>query len=501
MQLKNILDICADNEIEKFEYTLLKGSVDTDVTGIASDSRKVTDGGIFVCIVGAVSDGHKYIGQIKDKAAVIVVQKGSDYEVPSGDVTLIECDNTRLALALMSAAFYGNPDKKLFTIGITGTKGKTTTTYMIKNVLCACGIKTGLIGTIETVIGDETIPSCNTTPESIQIHETFRKMVDAGCKAVVMEVSSQGLKLDRTAGIMFDIGVFTNLEPDHIGPDEHASFEEYLECKAKLFKQCRTGIVNADDKHTKDILKNSICMTESYGVSEAADIRAVDVKLLHEPGKIGLTYKCQGLINMNVALSLPGMFSVYNSLCAIAVTRHFNVDKDIVENVLKDVKVKGRIELVKVSDKFTLMIDYAHNAMSLESILKTLKEYNPHRLICLFGCGGNRSRERRFEMGEVSGKYADLTVITSDNPRFEEPEAIMEDIKTGISKTDGKHIDIVDRKEAIKYVIEHGEPGDIIVLAGKGHEDYQEIKGVKYPMDERVLIAEVLDELKEKNVR
>ena len=316
-----------------------------------------------------------------------------------------------------------------------------------------------------------------------------------------MEVSSQGLKLDRTAGIMFDIGVFTNLEPDHIGPNEHASFEEYLECKAKLFTQCKTGIVNADDKHTKDILKGAICKVESYGVSETADIRATDVKLLHEPGKIGLTYKCQGLIDMDVALSLPGMFSVYNSLCAIAVTRHFNVDKDTVENVLKDVRVKGRIELVKVSDKFTLMIDYAHNAMSLESILKTLKEYNPHRLVCLFGCGGNRSKERRFEMGEVSGKYADLTVITSDNPRFEEPEAIIEDIKTGISRTDGKHIDIVDRKEAIKYVIEHGEPGDVIVLAGKGHEDYQEIKGVKYPMDERVLIAEVLDELKEKNVR
>lgn len=459
MQLKSILDICQANETEKFNYTVLKGSTDTEVTGIASDSRKVTEGGIFVCIVGAVSDGHKYIEQVKDKAAVIVVQKGSDYALPSENVTVIECDNTRLALALMSAAYYGNPDKELFTIGITGTKGKTTTTYMIKNVLCACGIKTGLIGTIETVIGDEAIPSCNTTPESIQIHETFRKMVDAGCKAVVMEVSSQGLKLDRTAGIMFDIGVFTNLEPDHIGPNEHASFEEYLECKAKLFTQCKTGIVNADDKHTKDILKGAICKVESYGVSETADIRATDVKLLHEPGKIGLTYKCQGLIDMDVALSLPGMFSVYNSLCAIAVTRHFNVDKDTVENVLKDVRVKGRIELVKVSDKFTLMIDYAHNAMSLESILKTLKEYHPHRLVCLFGCGGNRSKERRFEMGEVSGKYADLTVITSDNQDLRSRSLLLRIIKTGISRTDGKHIDIVDRKEAIKYVIEHGEPG------------------------------------------
>lgn len=501
MQLKDILDICRANEVEHFEYTVVNGDINTTVTGIASDSRKVTDGGIFVCIVGSVSDGHKYIEQVKDKAVVIVVQKGSQYNTEKIPAAVIECDNTRLALALMSAAFYGNPDKKLFTIGITGTKGKTTTTYMIKNVLCACGIKTGLIGTIETVIGDEAVPSCNTTPESIQIHKTFRKMVDEGCKAVVMEVSSQGLKLDRTAGIVFDIGVFTNLEPDHIGPNEHASFEEYLECKAKLFKQCKTGIVNADDKHTADILRDSVCSVEKYGISEDADIKASDIKLFHERGKIGLTYKCSGLVNMDVELSLPGMFSVYNSLCAIAVTRHFNVDNAIVENVLKDVKVKGRIELVPVSDKFTLMIDYAHNAMSLESILKTLKEYNPHRLVCLFGCGGNRSKERRFEMGEVSGRLADLTIITSDNPRFEEPLAIMEDIKTGINRTTGKHIDIADRKEAIKYAIENGEPGDIIVLAGKGHEDYQEIKGVKYPMDERVLISEVLEELKEKNVR
>lgn len=280
MQLKDILDICRANEVEHFEYTVVNGDINTTVTGIASDSRKVTDGGIFVCIVGSVSDGHKYIEQVKDKAAVIVVQKGSQYNTEKIPAAVIECDNTRLALALMSAAFYGNPDKKLFTIGITGTKGKTTTTYMIKNVLCACGIKTGLIGTIETVIGDEAVPSCNTTPESIQIHKTFRKMVDEGCKAVVMEVSSQGLKLDRTAGIVFDIGVFTNLEPDHIGPNEHASFEEYLECKAKLFKQCKTGIVNADDKHTADILRDSVCSVEKYGISEDADIKASDIKLI-----------------------------------------------------------------------------------------------------------------------------------------------------------------------------------------------------------------------------
>lgn len=478
------------------EIKVIKGSLETEVTALTSDSRKVADGSAFVCIVGAVSDGHKYIDQVIEKnAAVIVTQKGCENRTYPDGITVIEVDNTRKALAYMSAAYFGNPAEKLFTIGITGTKGKTTTTYMIRNVLEACGIKTGLIGTIETIIGKDTKASCNTTPESYEIHESFKKMVDAGCKAVVMEVSSQGLKLDRTAGIVFDIGVFTNLEPDHIGPNEHASFEEYLECKAMLFRQCKTGIVNGDDKHTKDVISKATCSIEKYGLEKENDLRAVDINLLHERGRIGLNYKCQGLLNMDVELDLPGKFSVYNSLCAIAVTRHLNVDEAVLKETLKDVKVKGRIELVKVSDKFSLMIDYAHNAMALESILETLKEYKPNRLVCLFGCGGNRSKERRFEMGEVSGRLADLTIITSDNPRFEEPEAIIEDIKTGIGKTTGKHVDIIDRKEAIKYAIKNGEQGDIIVLAGKGHEDYQEIKGVKYPMDERVLIQEVLEEL------
>lgn len=484
--------------VDNMEYKLVSGSLEAEVKNLTSDSRKVEKITAFVCIVGAVSDGHRFIPEVVEKgASVIVVQEGIELpEIPK-EVTVVSCESTRLALALMSAAYFDHPAEKLFTVGITGTKGKTTTTYMIRNVLEACGIKTGLIGTIETIIGEDKTPSCNTTPESYQIHETFAKMVEAGCKAVVMEVSSQGLKLDRTAGIMFDIGVFTNLSPDHIGPHEHDSFDEYLACKAKLFKQCKVGIINADDEHAERIVEGCTCKIEKYGITDKADLRATEINLLHERGQIGLTYHCSGLMNMDVRLSLPGKFSVYNSLCAIAVTRHFNVDEEVLKEKLYDVKVKGRIELVKVSDQFTLMIDYAHNAMALQSILETLKEYHPHRLVCLFGCGGNRSKERRFEMGEVSGKLADLTIITSDNPRFEEPEAIIEDIKTGIAKTSGKHVDITDRKEAIKYAIAHGEPGDIIVLAGKGHEDYQEIRGVKHPMDERVLIAEVLEELKE----
>ena len=352
----------------------------------------------------------------------------------------------------------------------------------------------GLIGTIETVIGEESVPATNTTPESYIIQETFRKMVDAGCDAVVMEVSSQGLMLHRTSGFVFDYGIFTNIRPDHIGPNEHRDFDHYLQCKAMLLKQCRVGIVNRCDPYFDRIIEGHTCSLETYGDSPDADIRAENIKLVSRPGYLGISYDAAGLVNFHVEIDTPGTFSVYNSLTAIAICRHFDVSTEDTIKALKDIKVKGRIELIKVSDDFTLMIDYAHNAMALESLLTTLREYKPHRLVSVFGCGGNRSRDRRFDMGETSGRLADLTIITSDNPRFEDPQAIIDDIKTGISRTDGKYIEIIDRKEAIAYAIHHGEPGDIIILAGKGHETYQEIKGVKYPMDERVLIQEILAE-------
>ena len=427
--------------------------------------------------------------------AAVVVEK--DVEVPE-NVTVIKVEDTRYALALMSAAYFGYPADKMKVIGITGTKGKTTTTYMIKSILEETGHKVGLIGTIEAIIGDKKIPSCNTTPESYTIHKYFAEMVEAGCDCVVMEVSSQGLMLHRTAGIPFEIGIFTNLGRDHIGPNEHKDFDDYKRCKGLLFKQCKLGIANVDDKYFKDVFKGSTCKIETFGFSPEADLRAENVELVSRPGYLGVAYHVAGVMDFDVEIDVPGKFSVYNSLTAISVCRHFQVPVEMIKDALKKAKVKGRIEMIKVSDDFTLMIDYAHNAMSLESLLTTLKEYNPKRLVCLFGCGGNRSKDRRFEMGEVSGRLADLTIITSDNPRFEEPQDIINDIKTGIAKTDGKYVEICDRKEAIKYAIEHGEPGDVIVLAGKGHEDYQEICGVKHPMDERVLIKEVLEELKEK---
>ena len=478
--------------LEHLDYQCLQGTTDKEITSVVYDSRKAEPGSLFLCIKGAVSDGHAYAKEVAEKgASVLVVQDA--VEVPE-DVTVIQVENSRYAMACISAAWFDYPAKKLKTIGITGTKGKTTTTYLVKSILENAGHKTGLIGTIETIIAEEHIPSANTTPESYLVQQYFAKMAEAGCDSVVMEVSSQGLMLHRTAGFTFDIGIFTNLEPDHIGPNEHKDFEDYLRCKALLFKQCKTGIFNADDQHMEQILEGHTCEVETFGFSEKADLRAENTRLVTGKGTLGIHYDVKGLMDFPVEIDLPGKFSVYNSLTAIAVCRHFNVTEENIQKALKQAKVKGRIEMVKVSDDFTLMIDYAHNAMSLESLLTTLKEYKPNRLVCLFGCGGNRSKLRRYEMGEVSGKLADLTIITSDNPRNEEPQEIINDIKVGIGKTDGKYVEIIDRKEAIAYAIHHGQPGDIVVLAGKGHEDYQEIKGKKYPMDERVLIQEILEE-------
>ena len=481
--------------LERLDYEVVQGSDEIEITTLINDSRKVENGSAFVCISGAVSDGHKFIPDVAAKgAAAVIVER--EAEAPE-NVTVIRVKDTRYALALMSAAYFGYPAEKLKVIGITGTKGKTTTTYMIKSILDSVGYNVGLIGTIEAIIGDKRIPAANTTPESYTIQQYFAQMVEAGCDCVVMEVSSQGLMLHRTAGIPFEIGIFTNLGKDHIGPNEHKDFDDYKRCKGLLFKQCRLGIANVDDKYFHDVFQGATCRTETFGFSEEADLRAENVQLVSRPGYLGVAYHVAGLMDFDVEIDIPGTFSVYNSLTAISVCRHFNVPVEKIKDALKKAKVKGRIEMIKVPDEFTLMIDYAHNAMSLESLLTTLKEYNPKRLVCLFGCGGNRSKDRRYEMGEVSGRLADLTIITSDNPRFEEPQAIIDDIKIGIGKTDGKYVEICDRKEAIKYAIENGQPGDVIVLAGKGHEDYQEIKGVKYPMDERVLIAEVLEELAE----
>ena len=479
--------------LDRIDYECIRGTLDREVSDIIYDSRRVVPECMFICIPGAVADGHTFAADaVQAGAGVLVVEK--NVEVPEGaDVTVIKVRDTHYAMAFLSAAFFGDPAKEMKIIGITGTKGKTTTTCLEKSILENMGRKVGLIGTIEIVIGDTHIHADHTTPESYLIQKYFRQMADAGCDTVVMEVSSQGLMLHRTQGFVFDYGIFTNLEPDHIGKGEHKDFDDYLHCKGLLFKQCRIGIVNHDDAHWEAVVQGHTCELETYGIDTEADLRARNISFIREAGRLGMSFEVSGLMNFPVQIATPGKFSVYNALAAIAICRHFGVSEEKIRAALLTAKVKGRIEPVRVSDDFTLMIDYAHNAMALKNLLSTLREYKPHRLVCLFGCGGNRARSRRYEMGEVSGRMADLTIITSDNPRFEKPQDIIDDIKIGIGRTDGKYVEICDRKEAIAYAIAHGEPGDIIVLAGKGHEDYQEIEGVKYPMDERVLIREILE--------
>ncbi len=489
--------------LEELKYQVTAGNTENvvdpetvEIKNVVNDNRKIEEGSLFICIKGANFDGHSCAADAAEKKAAAIVAE-HDVELPEGcTMPVIRVEDTRYAMAFISAAYFDHPASKLKTIGITGTKGKTTTTYLIRSMLENAGRKVGLIGTIEVIIGDEHIHAENTTPESYALQEYMAKMVEAGCDTVVMEVSSQGLMLHRSQGFVYDLGIFTNIEPDHIGPNEHKDFEDYMHCKGLLFKQCKIGICNGDDPHTDDILEGHTCEVETYGFGENVDLRAINLAYIRKPGELGVFFDTAGLLDMHAEIKTPGKFSVYNALCAIAVARHFGCTPEEIAPALKEAKVKGRIEMVKVSDQFTLMIDYAHNAMALKSLLTTLRDYHPNRLISVFGCGGNRSKLRRFEMGEVSGKYSDFTIITSDNPRFEEPEDIMNDIETGMLKTDGKYIKITDRKEAIAYAIEHGEQGDIIVLAGKGHEDYQEIKGVKYHMDERELIQEILEDMR-----
>ncbi len=482
--------------LEKTEYKLIQGSVETEVTSVIYDTRKeIVPGACFVCISGTVFDGHNYAKEAAQKGAAVIVAERY-VELPQ-EVTLIVTTDNRKALAQISAAWFGYPAEQLRMIGVTGTKGKTTTACMIRSILLEAGIRTDLIGTIEITVNGVATPASHTTPESYVLQEYLRKMADAGTECVVMEVSSQGLKLSRVEGITFDIGVFTNLEPDHIAPGEHPDFADYLYCKSLLFRRCKTGIANCEDEHFEEVFRNATCGIRTFGLTEEADYIAKKVDLYNNGGIVGVQFEMErpDAQSFPVTVDIPGKFNVYNALAAAAVCLELEIPVEVIQASMKKVAVRGRVELVTVSGKFSVMLDYAHNGMSLRSLLTTLREYEPKRLICVFGCGGNRAKDRRFEMGEISSEYADLTIVTSDNPRFEEPEAIIADILTGVKRKNGIYETIVDRKEAIRYVLSIAQEGDLIVVAGKGHEDYQEIRGVKYPMDDRTMIREAADEL------
>lgn len=468
--------------LEGIDYTIISGSTDIEISDICYDSRKVKVGSLFICLSGFNFDGHDYIDSaIENGAKAVLVEK----DVYRDDITIIKVSSTRRLLSKISINYFDNPIKNMKSIAITGTKGKTTTSFMIKNILEEDNKKVGVIGTMGVFFGDKHYSTVNTTPESYDIQKYLREMVNDGVEYLVMEVSSQALKVGRVDGMVFDYGIFTNLSEDHIGENEHKDMEEYVYCKSLLFKMCKNGIFNMDDNYYHDMIKECTCNIYTYGHDKEASLVIDDVKLLRKENFIGLEMTTSGVVNDKFLVNTPGDFSAYNSACAIVVTYLLGCNIDNIKKALSRVAVRGRVEIVPVSDKYTVIIDYAHNGVSTESILTTMRKYNPKRIISLFGCGGNRSKDRRYDMGEVSGKYADFTIITEDNSRFEDVNDIMNDIEVGIKKTNGKYIKIPDRRTAIGYAIDNAMEGDIILILGKGHETYQEKNGERTHFDDR----------------
>lgn len=457
--------------LKELDYKLVYGSLDVEVSQIDYDSRLVKENSLFVCIKGANVDSHHFIDQvIENGIKTIVIEREVEYKE---GITYILVDNARLALALLSCAFFDHPSRKLTVIGLTGTKGKTTTTYMVQSILQHASKKVGIIGTIGSMINGEMRPTKNTTPESFELQRLMHEMVEAGCEYCVMEVSSQGLMLNRVAGIDFDYGVFTNLSPDHIGPNEHTSFEHYMNCKKMLFKMCKVGIFNKDDSHFKDMIKDVPCKISTFGMYSDSDLKAKNMELYHYNGSLGVRFDTEGFVNGSFETDIPGEFSVYNSMVAIMLCKYMNIEVEHIQSALKQVRVKGRVEIVPYSDQFTILIDYAHNAFSFESILKTISAYNPHKIICVYGAGGKRAKSRRYEAGEVVSRMNAFSILTADNPRGEKILDICNDIVEGLKKHNGEYIIIEDRKEAIHYALDHAEAGDVILCLGKGHETYQ----------------------------
>ena len=490
MKLKELL--------EGFPNCRVKGNLELDIKNIENNSKKVKKDTLFVAIRGFDFDGHKFVEEaISNGAVAVMLDMNADLKgvkIPAG-VTIIIAEDTRIGLAVVSCNFYGNPTRRFKLIGVTGTKGKTTTTYMMKSILEKKGYKVGLIGTIENYLGDESLGKSNrTTPESLELQKMFYYMAEKKVDVVIMEVSSQSLKLNRVYGCDFDIGVFTNFYKDHISEKEHPDMEDYFNSKLKLFSMCKKGFVNMDDfKGIK--IKNSAknCEIKTYAINNDANLLAKDITITN----VSVDFKVK-LENRNerIKINIPGRFSVYNALAAISVALELKASTQDIKEGLENISVPGRSELVPNKQELAIMIDYAHTPESLENILLAVKTYTRGRVICVFGCGGDRDKTKRPLMGEVAGRVADFSIVTTDNPRTESPSQIISEIEDGISKTKGKYIVIEDRREAIKEALKMMNKNDIVVLAGKGHEPYQEINGEKLPFDERVIVKEVLSEIK-----
>lgn len=465
----------------------IKGNADIDIGDLKYDSRKVQKGDLFFCISGFQEDGHRYAKDAVDKGAVAIVAT-KEQELP---VTQIIVQDDRQAMALMSVRFFGAPAAGMKMVGITGTNGKTTTTYMIKSIAEAAGMKVGLIGTIQNMIGSEVIHTERTTPESVDLQRLLARMRDEGCDVVVMEVSSHSLYLKRVEGIRFDVGIFTNLTQDHM--DFHQTWQNYVDAKKILFKQSEVTIVNVDDESAADMISAAHKDVLRFGVQNNADILPSNLELSASGTRFTAQIKNK---KIKIDIGIPGTFTVYNALGAIAAAWTIGIKGDYIGEGLKTLKpVSGRFELLDTrGGNYSIILDYAHSPDSLENTLKTIRGFATGRIVTVFGCGGNRDRVKRPIMGQIAQKYSDFVIVTSDNPRFEEPMDIICEIENGLM---GNHpyICIENRREAILYAIKNAQNKDIILLAGKGHETYQEICGVKHDFDEKIVVAEILDEL------
>ena len=467
--------------------------LELEITDVHYDSRKVTEGSLFVAVAGFASDGNRFIPMALGKGAVAVVTaKKPEEEVP---YVLVESD--RLALALLGCNFYGRPAQSMTMIGVTGTNGKTSTTLLLKQVLeKVLGAKVGLIGTMANMVGDEEIPTERTTPESFDLQALFDRMRTAGCTHVVMEVSSHAITLDRIGGIHFDIAAFTNLTEDHL--DFHKTMDAYCDAKAELFRRCEKAVINADDSYSPRILDAAACPVLTTSVTAETGLHAKNLELLSEG--ISFTAVC-GDERAEVHLPIPGKFTVYNALTVLGIAKQLGISLSDCAEALKTVHgVKGRVEVVPTPETpYSVLIDYAHTPDGLENVLSSVKDFCKGRLISVFGCGGDRDPMKRPIMGEIGVRLSDLAIITSDNPRTEDPMAIIEDILKGVKQECGEYIVMEDRRSAIRYAMDIAKKDDIIVLAGKGHETYQEICGVKYHLDEREEVAAHLQELRNQN--
>lgn len=496
--------------IEEIAYERVCGSLSGEVLDITErmDSRKAKKGDAFVCIRGARFDSHSFIPElISEEVALLVVEK----DVVPGLLVLpvlrdcttaiIAVEDTRLAKAQLMAAWWGHPARALMTIGVTGSKGKTTTTHMLAEILREAGNEVGTIGTNGVIFADQCVELNNSTPDSDEVQYYLRQMVDAGCTCAVIECSSQGLMQHRVSGFTFDYGVFTNIaEGDHISPIEHKDFADYLYCKSRLLCQCKRPFVNVDDAHYEELMTllerahaETVCTYSAEGNPEA-DYYAQEIEERISRFRPQVFFKAAGRIDGTVCVNFPGRFQVGNALAAVAVCTEMGISLEAVGKALSEITIKGRIDMVYESERLRVCVDFAHNGYSTRNLLIALRSFEPKRLVCVFGADGNRSRSRRFEMGEASGNLADLSIVTSGHNRYETFEQIFQDIAVGLGKTKGSYVVIPDRKEAIRYAIDHVEDGDLIAIIGLGHETYQEENGIKYPYSDTDYVRSVIAE-------